>query len=67
MNTHAFTFMDKLPVRRTRVRLVLSHNFFVTGSYGEGMIVEDGKPKDIFEAPRHERTAAFLKRSLRAL
>ena len=33
----------------------------------EGLIVEDGKPKDIFEAPRHERTAAFLKRSLRAL
>ncbi len=33
----------------------------------DGMIVEDGKPKDIFEAPRHERTAAFLKRSLRAL
>ena len=33
----------------------------------DGMIVEDGKPKDIFEAPRQERTAAFLKRSLRAL
>ena len=33
----------------------------------EGLIVEDGKPKDIFEAPRQERTAAFLKRSLRAL
>ena len=33
----------------------------------DGLIVEDGKPKDIFEAPRHERTAAFLKRSLRAL
>ena len=31
----------------------------------EGLIVEDGKPKDIFEAPRQERTAAFLKRSLR--
>ena len=33
----------------------------------DGLIVEDGKPKDIFEAPRQERTAAFLKRSLRAL
>lgn len=33
----------------------------------EGLLVEDGKPKDIFESPRHERTAAFLKRSSRSL
>ncbi len=33
----------------------------------EGVIVEDGRPKDIFESPKHERTAAFLKRSLRGL
>lgn len=32
----------------------------------EGLLVEDGKPKDIFESPRHERTAAFLKRSSRS-
>ncbi len=31
----------------------------------EGRIVEDGRPGDIFAAPRHERTAAFLRRSLR--
>ncbi len=31
----------------------------------EGLIVEDGKPQDLFESPKHERTAAFLKRSLR--
>ena len=31
----------------------------------EGLIVEDGKPQEIFGAPKHERTAAFLKRSMR--
>ena len=33
----------------------------------EGLIVEDGKPQEIFGAPKHERTAAFLKRSMRGL
>ena len=31
----------------------------------EGLIVEDGKPQEIFGTPKHERTAAFLKRSMR--
>ena len=31
----------------------------------EGLIVEDAQPQLIFEQPRHERTAAFLRRSMR--
>lgn len=31
----------------------------------EGLIVEDGEPQTIFEAPKHERTAAFMRRSMR--
>lgn len=31
----------------------------------EGLVVEDGPPAQVFTAPRHERTAAFLARSLR--
>jgi len=30
----------------------------------EGVIVEQGKPKDLFENPQHERTQAFLKKIL---
>jgi len=28
----------------------------------EGLIVEEGKPTEMFDAPRHERTRAFLRR-----
>jgi len=33
----------------------------------EGRIVEDGRPQEIFGAPKHERTAAFLRRSMRSV
>jgi len=28
----------------------------------EGVIVEEGKPSEMFDTPRHERTRAFLRR-----
>jgi polar amino acid transport system ATP-binding protein len=37
-------------------REVADHVYFTDG----GVIVEHGPPKDILEAPRHERTRAFL-------
>ena len=30
----------------------------------QGVIVEEGTPKDIFENPRHKRTQVFLQRIL---
>lgn len=32
----------------------------------EGRVIEDGPPSEVFTKPKHERTAAFLKRSMRA-
>jgi polar amino acid transport system ATP-binding protein len=37
-------------------REVADHVYFTDG----GVIVEHGPPKEILEAPRHERTRAFL-------
>lgn len=42
-------------------REVADHVIFMEGGY----IIEEGKPQQIFEAPVHERTKAFVKRALK--